>query len=133
MKSLKGRLIFVIALLVTVCTVFLTVGSYLRMRSQIENDLNNEIRGVATSYNAVLSNWIQINTSLVESLAKSLGDGNDLQSSLAMIRGGGNFLSVYLGQPDKTFTNNPPDAPPAGYDPTVRHGTKVRLKPKNQL
>ncbi|MBC3861983.1 HAMP domain-containing protein [Undibacterium jejuense] len=133
MKSLKGRLIFVIALLVTVCTVFLTVGSYLRMRSQIENDLNNEIRGVATSYNAVLSNWIQINTSLVESLAKSLGDGTDLQASLAMIRGGGNFLSVYLGQPDKTFTNNPADAPPAGYDPTVRPWYKGAIEAKKPI
>ena len=133
MKSLKGRLIFVIALLVTICTVFLTVGSYLRMRSQIENDLNNEIRGVATSYNSVLSNWIQINTSLIDSLAQGLGNGNDLQASLVMIRSGGNFLSVYLGQPDKTFTNNPPSPPPEGYDPTIRPWYKAAMEAKKPI
>src|SRR5450830_1004307 len=133
MKSLKGRLIFVITLLVTVCTVFLTVGSYLRMRSQIVNDLDNEIRSVATSYNAVLSNWIQINTSLVDSLSQALGKGNDLEASLTMIRGGGNFLSVYLGQPDKTFTNNPANPPPAGYDPTVRPWYKAAMEAKKPI
>lgn len=101
MKSLKTRLIVVIALLVTLCTAVLTIGSYLRMKAQIENDLSNEIRSVASSYNAVLSNWIQVNTSLVDSLSKGLTEGNDLQASLKMVSRGGNFLSVYLGQPDK--------------------------------
>ena len=133
MKSLKGRLIFVIALLVTVCTVFLTIGSYLRMRSQIVNDLDSEIRSVATSYNTVLSNWIQINTSLVDSLSQAVGNGNDLEASLVMIRKGGNFLSVYLGQPDKTFTNNPPSPPPAGYDPTIRPWYKAAMEAKKPI
>ena len=133
MKSLKGRLIFVIALLVTICTVFLTVGSYLRMKSQIEHDLSAEIRGVATGYNALLSNWIQINTALVDSLAQGLGNGADLQASLAMVRGGGNFLSVYLGQPDKTFTNNPANPPPAGYDPTARPWYKAAMEAKKAI
>ncbi|MBC3884700.1 methyl-accepting chemotaxis protein [Undibacterium griseum] len=133
MKSLKGRLIFVIALLVTVCTVFLTIGSYLRMKSQIEHDLSNEIRSVAASYNAVLSNWIQVNTSMVASLAEAVGNGNDLTSSLTMISKGGNFLSVYLGQPDKTFTNFPANPPPAGYDPTVRPWYKAAMEAKKPI
>lgn len=91
MKSLKTRLIVVIALLVTMCTIFLTVGSYLRMKSQIEHDLSNEIRSVAASYNAVLSNWIQVNTSMVASLSEGVGNGNDLVSSLTMISKGGIF------------------------------------------
>ncbi|MBC3868983.1 methyl-accepting chemotaxis protein [Undibacterium oligocarboniphilum] len=133
MKSLKGRLIFVIALLVTICTVFLTIGSYLRMKSQIEHDLSNEIRSVAASYNAVLSNWIQVNTSMVASLAEAVGNGNDLTSSLIMISKGGNFLSVYLGQPDKTFTNFPANPPPAGYDPTVRPWYKAAMEAKKPI
>ncbi len=133
MKSLKVRLIVVIAVLVTALTLILTVSSYVRMRSQIETDLNNEMRGVATGYNAVLSNWIQINLSLVDSLAKSLGNGADLQTSLTMMREGGNFLSVYQGQPDKQFTNIPADPPPAGFDPTVRPWYKAALEAKKPI
>lgn len=133
MKSLKARLIVVIGLLVTICTVFLTIGSYLRMKSQIENDLNNEIRGVAAGYNAVLSNWIQTNLALMDSLAQGLGNGADLQASLTMMRNGGNFLSVYQGQPDKQFTNVPPDPPPAGFDPTVRPWYKAAMEAKKPI
>lgn len=133
MKSLKTRLIVVIALLVTLCTAVLTIGSYLRMKAQIENDLSNEIRSVASSYNAVLSNWIQVNTSLIDSLSKGLTEGNDLQASLKMVSRGGNFLSVYLGQPDKTFTNFPANPPPAGYDPTVRPWYKAAMDAKKPI
>ncbi|MBI3285220.1 MAG: HAMP domain-containing protein [Burkholderiales bacterium] len=133
MKSLKARLIVTIGLLVTVCTVFLTVGSYMRMKSQIETDLNNEIRGVAAGYNAVLSNWIQTNLTMMESLAQGLGNGADLQTSLTMMRAGGNFLSVYQGQPDKQFTNIPPDPPPAGFDPTVRPWYKGAMEAKKPI
>lgn len=133
MKSLKVRLIVVIGILVTALTLVLTVSSYVRMRSQIESDLHNEMRGVATGYNAVLSNWIQINLSLVDSLAKSLGNGADLQTSLTMMREGGNFLSVYQGQPDKQFTNIPADPPPAGFDPTVRPWYKGALEAKKPI
>lgn len=133
MKSLKVRLIVVIAVLVTALTLILTVSSYVRLRSQIETDLNNEMRGVATGYNAVLSNWIQTNLTLVDSLAKSLGNGAELQSSLTMMREGGSFLSVYQGQPDKQFTNIPADPPPAGFDPTVRPWYKAALEAKKPI
>ena len=132
-SSLKNRLIIVIATLVTVCAVLLTFGSYVKMKSQIETDLNNEIRGVASGYNALLSNWIQTNLSMMESLAKGLGDGADLQASLTMMRAGGNFLSVYQGQPDKQFTNIPADPPPAGFDPTVRPWYKAAIDAKKPI
>ena len=133
MNSLKTRLIAVIALLITVCTVLLTIGSYVKMKSQIETDLNNEIRGVAAGYNAMFSSWIQSNLSIVDSLAQSIGNGADLQSSLTMMRVGGNFLSVYQGLPDKSFINSPADAPPAGYDPTVRPWYKAALEAKKPI
>ncbi len=133
MNSLKTRLIAVIALLVTVCTVLLTVGSYVRMKSQIETDLNNEMRGVAAGYNAMFGNWIQSNLAIVESLAQGLGNGADLTSSLTMMRTGGNFLSVYQGQPDKVFINIPSDPPPAGFDPTVRPWYKDALEAKKPI
>ncbi|WP_316685140.1 methyl-accepting chemotaxis protein [Undibacterium sp. Jales W-56] len=133
MNSLKSRLIVVIGVLVTVCTILLTIGSYVKMKAQIENDLNNEIRGVASGYNAVLSNWIQTNLAMVDSLAQGLGNGADLQASLTMMRAGGSFLSVYQGKPDKEFTNIPPDPPPAGYDPTVRPWYKGALDAKKPI
>lgn len=105
----------------------------MRMKSQIETDLNNEIRGVASGYNAVLSNWIQTNLAMMDSLAQGLGNGADLQTSLTMMRGGGNFLSVYQGQPDKQFTNIPADPPPAGYDPTVRPWYKGAMEAKKPI
>ncbi|MFZ6774666.1 methyl-accepting chemotaxis protein [Undibacterium sp. SXout7W] len=103
------------------------------MKSQIEHDLSNEIRSVAASYNAVLSNWIQVNTSMVASLSEAVANGNDLVSSLTMISKGGNFLSVYLGQPDKTFTNFPASPPPDGYDPTVRPWYKAAMEAKKPI
>ncbi|CAN5846016.1 methyl-accepting chemotaxis protein [soil metagenome] len=133
MNSLKTRLISVIAILITICTVLLTIGSYARMKSQIETDLNNEIRGVANGYNAMFSNWIQTNIAMVDSLAQGLGSGADLQASLTMIRASGNFLSVYQGQPDKTFINNPPNPPPAGYDPTIRPWYKAAIEAKKAI
>ncbi|MDE2428570.1 MAG: HAMP domain-containing protein [Burkholderiales bacterium] len=105
----------------------------MRMKSQIETDLNNEIRGVASGYNAVLSNWIQTNLAMMDSLAQGLGNGADLQTSLTMMRGGGNFLSVYQGQPDKQFTNIPADPPPSGYDPTVRPWYKGAMEAKKPI
>lgn len=120
MKSLKTRLIIAIGLLITVCSIMLTFSSYLRLKSQIETDLNKEMRGVASGYNALLSNWIQTNMSMMTSMATSLGNGADLLTSLNMVQKAGNFLSVYQGKPDKTFVNVPDDPPPAGYDPTQR-------------
>jgi methyl-accepting chemotaxis protein len=130
MKSLKARLTVAIAGLVAVCVIILTLGSYIRLKTQIEGDLNNEVRGVAAGYNAILSNWIQVNTSMVESLSIALGNGADLETSLKMISKGGNFLSTYLGTPDKTFTNFPANPPPAGYDPTVRPWYKAAMEAK---
>ena len=75
MKSLKARLTVAIAGLVAVCVIILTLGSYIRLKTQIEGDLNNEVRGVAAGYNAILSNWIQVNTSMVESLSIALEIG----------------------------------------------------------
>lgn len=132
-KSLKSRLIFAIASLITICTVILTIGSYIRMKSQIEAGLANEVRGVAAGYDAILGNWIQVNTSMVASLANAVGNGADLNTSLTMTRTGGSFLSVYLGTPDKTFTNNPPNPPPAGYDPTVRPWYKAAMDAKKPI
>ncbi|WP_428719282.1 methyl-accepting chemotaxis protein [Undibacterium curvum] len=132
-KSLKSRLIFAIASLITICTVILTIGSYIRMKSQIEAGLANEVRGVAAGYDAILGNWIQVNTSMVASLANAVGNGADLNTSLTMTRTGGSFLSVYLGTPDKTFTNNPPNPPPAGYDPTVRPWYKAAMEAKKPI
>ncbi len=132
-KSLKSRLIFAIASLITICTVILTIGSYIRMKSQIEAGLANEVRGVAAGYDAILGNWIQVNTSMVASLANAVGNGADLTTSLTMTRTGGSFLSVYLGTPDKTFTNNPPNPPPAGYDPTVRPWYKAAMDAKKPI
>ncbi|MBR7781367.1 methyl-accepting chemotaxis protein [Undibacterium luofuense] len=133
MKSLKARLTVAIAGLVAVCVIILTLGSYIRLKTQIEGDLNNEVRGVAAGYNAILSNWIQVNTSMVESLSIALGNGADLETSLKMISKGGNFLSVYLGTPDKTFTNFPANPPPAGYDPTVRPWYKAAMEAKKPI
>ncbi|GGX31938.1 methyl-accepting chemotaxis protein [Undibacterium squillarum] len=133
MKSLKARLTVAIAGLVAVCVIILTLGSYIRLKTQIEGDLNNEVRGVAAGYNAILSNWIQVNTSMVESLSIALGNGADLETSLKMISKGGNFLSTYLGTPDKTFTNFPANPPPAGYDPTVRPWYKAAMEAKKPI
>jgi methyl-accepting chemotaxis protein len=133
MNSLKARLIVAIGVLVTVCTAFLTIGSYGKMKSQITEDLNNEIQGVAAGYNAVLSNWIQSNLTMVNSLAQGLGNGADLEASLTMMRAGGDFLSVYQGQPDKNFKNIPPDPPPAGFDPTVRPWYKGAMEAKKPI
>ncbi len=133
MNSLKNRLIIAIGVLITICTVMLTVANYVRMRSQIEADLNNEMRGVASGYNALLSNWVQTNMSLMTSLAESIGNGADLQTSLSMVQKGGNFLSVYQGKPDKVFVNVPSDPPPAGFDPTVRPWYKDALEAKKTI
>lgn len=52
----------------------MTIGSYIRMKSQIEAGLANEVRGVAAGYDAILGNWIQVNTSMVASLANAVGN-----------------------------------------------------------
>ncbi|MBR7801417.1 methyl-accepting chemotaxis protein [Undibacterium fentianense] len=133
MNSLKNRLIAAIGLLIIICTVMVTIASYVRLKSQIESDLNNEMRGVASGYNALLSNWVQTNMNLMTSLAESIGNGADLQASLAMVQKGGGFLSVYQGKPDKTFVNVPADPPPAGFDPTVRPWYKDALEAKKTI
>ena len=133
MKSLKARLVIVIGVLITICTIMLTVSSYVRLKSQIETDLNKEMRGVASGYNALLGNWIQTNMSMMTSMATSLGSGADLATSLNMVQRAGNFLSVYQGKPDKTFVNVPDDPPPAGYDPTGRPWYKEALEAKKTI
>ena len=132
MKSLKARLVIVIGVLITICTIMLTVSSYVRLKSQIETDLNKEMRGVASGYNALLGNWIQTNMSMMTSMATSLGSGADLATSLNMVQRAGNFLSVYQGKPDKIFVNVPDDPPPAGYDPTGRPWYKEALEAKRR-
>ncbi len=133
MTSLKTRLIVVIALLATVCTIVLTMGSYIKLKAQIEVDLNNEMRGVAAGYNSMFSNWINGNLALVESLAQGLAKGGDLQASLTMVQKGGQFLSVYQGQPDKKFTTIPDEKLPPGFDPTVRPWYTAALQAKKPI
>ena len=133
MTSLKTRLIVVIALLATVCTLVLTMGSYIKLKAQIEADLNNEMRGVAAGYSAMFSNWISGNLALVDSLAQGLGTGADLPASLTMVQKGGQFLSAYQGQPDKKFTTIPAATLPPGFDPTVRPWYTAALQAKKPI
>jgi hypothetical protein len=70
---------------------------------------------------------------MVDSLSKGLAEGNDLQASLKMVSRGGNFLSVYLGQPDKTFTNFLRILLRLATIQQCAHGTKRRWRQKSRL
>jgi methyl-accepting chemotaxis protein len=133
MKSLKARLIFSIGVLLTACTILLTVVSYAKMKNQIMEDLNQEIQGIASGNQTMLGNWIQSNLALMSSLAQTLGNGADLENSLSLARNGGNFLSVYQGGPDTTFNKVPHVPPTPGYDPRTRPWYKAAMEEKKAI
>ncbi|WP_035054281.1 methyl-accepting chemotaxis protein [Andreprevotia chitinilytica] len=120
MQSLRTKLIVFIVLLMAATTSILTVAAYMRMRSQVIEGLNSEIRGVATGYNAALRNWIFDKQEIVAAGAKALAVASEPQAALVQVEKSAKFEVAYFGTAEKAMIQSHALDLPAGYDPTSR-------------
>ncbi|SMC22197.1 methyl-accepting chemotaxis sensory transducer with Cache sensor [Andreprevotia lacus DSM 23236] len=120
MQSLRTKLIAFIVVLTFGVTALLSGAAYFRMRAQVIDGLNSEIRGVATGYNAALRNWIFDKQEVVAAGAKAIASASEPAAALLQVEKSAKFEVAYLGTAEKTMIPSHPLELPAGYDPTSR-------------
>ena len=127
--SLRVRLIAFVAVLVLIIASLLTMGAYIKMRSQmLEQGLRSEVSGIATGYNVMLRNWIDDKKMIVSSVAKALETAPDPIPTLLQAEKSAKFDSAYLGVHDKQMITTRDLGLPPGYDPTGRPWYQQALK-----
>jgi methyl-accepting chemotaxis protein len=120
-QSLKVKLIVFISLLTLISGTVLTYGSYLKMRHEMINvSLHNEIIGISTGYNVVLSNWVAEKQNIVSGLADALAKADDPVPALYQTEKSAKFDLAYIGTPDKKFISGHKVNMPPGFDATSR-------------
>ncbi|MBE9610676.1 methyl-accepting chemotaxis protein [Chitinilyticum piscinae] len=121
LNTLRGKLIIFIAGLTLILASILTLGAYLKMRTEIvETSLNHEIIGTAAGYDVVLRNWINEKKMIISALATSIAHAPDPMPALTQAAQSSTFDSTYMGKPDKQMITSRDLKLPDGYDPTGR-------------
>jgi len=120
-KTLKGKLILFIALLATIITLVLTIGSYLRMRSEmIDNGIRNEIVSAADGTSRTVKEWVQSKKLIMTAMAAALAKNDDAIPVITQTSTSATFDAAYFGTVDKQMLTIKDLGLPPGYDPTSR-------------
>ncbi|WP_232219894.1 methyl-accepting chemotaxis protein [Pseudogulbenkiania sp. MAI-1] len=112
-------LTFVLMILMTISLLFGGVA-YWKMREALLSSISEQV--IQTAHNKVsfITEWVATRQNIVSSLLPHF-DENNMTPVLDQTRDAGNFDDVYVGEPNKKFTQFS-KAPPvsADFDPTVR-------------
>ncbi|MGY3296888.1 methyl-accepting chemotaxis protein [Pseudomonas sp. TE6288] len=122
-KSLRfsHKILLAASLIVILAFSLFTLYNDYLQRNAIREDLENYLAEMGESTSTNIRNLFEGRIKLVDNVAQNLAQfpqntGTLLgQSALTS-----SFLTIYLGQPDGTFTVRPDTKMPDGYDPRVR-------------
>jgi len=125
--SLKARMVVFVLAVMTVVSVLLCGVAYWKMKESLVESIHGEIDQAALAKVSFVSEWVTTRQAIVSSVLGRFGEG-ELKPILDQAGEAGHFDDVYIGQPDKTFTQFTKAADvPADYDPTSRPWYKAAI------
>jgi len=122
-KSLRfsHKILLAASLIVILAFSLFTLYNDYLQRNAIRADLENYLGEMGDSTSTNIRNLFEGRIKLVENVAQNLAQTpQNIGTQLGMNALTSSFLTIYLGQPDGTFTVRPDAKMPDGYDPRVR-------------
>ncbi|MEN2427622.1 methyl-accepting chemotaxis protein [Chromobacterium vaccinii] len=119
MRSLRVKLIAVIALLLVLLGMVITVLVYGQMRNEIVRGVDNELGGTSKGYSALVSSWYKSKVGVVIAANPLVGTPDPRQTLARMSQAGG-FDMTYIGTADHVMIRSDMKPQPQGYDPVAR-------------
>ncbi|UVL18332.1 methyl-accepting chemotaxis protein [Pseudomonas sp. B21-044] len=122
-KSLRfsHKILLAASLIVILAFSLFTLYNDYLQRNAIREDLENYLAEMGESTSTNIRNLFEGRIKLVDNVAQNLAqfpqNSGTLLGQSALTS---SFLTIYLGQPDGTFTVRPDTKMPDGYDPRVR-------------
>ncbi|MDH0647236.1 methyl-accepting chemotaxis protein [Pseudomonas sp. GD03858] len=122
-KSLRfsHKILLAASLIVILAFSLFTLYNDYLQRNAIRADLENYLAEMGDSTSTNIRNLFEGRIKLVENVAQNLAQyPQNTGTLLGQNALTSSFLTIYLGQPDGTFTVRPDTKMPDGYDPRVR-------------
>ena len=122
-KSLRfsHKILMAASLIVILAFSLFTLYNDYLQRNAIREDLENYLAEMGDSTSTNIRNLFEGRIKLVENVAQNLAQfPQNTGTLLGQNALTSSFLTIYLGQPDGTFTVRPDTKMPDGYDPRVR-------------
>lgn len=122
-KSLRfsHKILMAASLIVILAFSLFTLYNDYLQRNAIREDLENYLGEMGDSTSTNIRNLFEGRIKLVENVAQNLAQfPQNTGTLLGQNALTSSFLTIYLGQPDGTFTVRPDTKMPDGYDPRVR-------------
>ncbi|TLP60198.1 methyl-accepting chemotaxis protein [Pseudomonas mosselii] len=122
-KSLRfsHKILLAASLIVILAFSLFTLYNDYLQRNAIRANLENYLAEMGDSTATNIRNLFEGRIKLVESVAQNLAQNpQNIGAQLNQNALTSSFLTIYLGQPDGTFTVRPDTKMPDGYDPRVR-------------
>ncbi|MDH0303559.1 MULTISPECIES: methyl-accepting chemotaxis protein [unclassified Pseudomonas] len=122
-KSLRfsHKILLAASLIVILAFSLFTLYNDYLQRNAIRADLENYLAEMGDSTSTNIRNLFEGRIKLVENVAQNLAQyPQNTGTLLGQNALTSSFLTIYLGQPDGTFTVRPDTRMPDGYDPRVR-------------
>ena len=124
--SLKQRLLFFVAALLTAVVVALAGIAYWKMRTEIVDGVNKEVTAAVGGNREALARWIAQRPDAIGATATSLVSASEPIPFLIAGKDAGRFDQTFAGYADKQMIYNLADKRPSeGYDPTARPWYKL--------
>jgi methyl-accepting chemotaxis protein len=118
-NSIRTRLLVTTMIIVAGALSVNTFINYSISRSSNTESINSTLAALTASHTEVVSQWVEAKTSQINALIPHVTDANPLPLLMQTIASG-NFMSTYIGYPDKRTISSDQDKLPEGYDPTSR-------------
>ncbi|MCE1114869.1 methyl-accepting chemotaxis protein [Pseudomonas sp. NMI795_08] len=122
-KSLRfsHKILMAASLIVILAFSLFTLYNDYLQRNAIRENLENYLAEMGESTSTNIRNLFEGRIKLVENVAQNLAQyPQNIGTLLGQNALTSSFLTIYLGQPDGTFTVRPDTKMPDGYDPRVR-------------
>ena len=122
-KSLRfsHKILMAASLIVILAFSLFTLYNDYLQRNAIRENLENYLAEMGESTSTNIRNLFEGRIKLVENVAQNLAQNpQNIGTLLGQNALTSSFLTIYLGQPDGTFTVRPDTKMPDGYDPRVR-------------
>lgn len=122
-KSLRfsHKILLAASLIVILAFSLFTLYNDYLQRNAIREDLENYLAEMGESTSTNIRNLFEGRIKLVDNVAQNLAQfPQNTGTLLGQNALTSSFLTIYLGQPDGTFTVRPDTKMPDGYDPRVR-------------
>ncbi|MGE8355279.1 MAG: methyl-accepting chemotaxis protein [Microvirgula sp.] len=126
MKSIKTKLIVLVAVAIVIATVSVTLVAFFKLRSDLRTGLEQQVELVAVSQRHFVEEWIDVRKQVVEAGLRH-ATSPDVSASLQSLAAAGGFTQMFVGDgasKDMVYSIPGKQKPSPDYDPASREWFK---------